>query len=64
MKKLVNFLVWTILLAPPVFLWMIWQKLPDSVPMHYNIHGEADRYGSKSELLTVIGVMLRVNIGV
>ncbi|MBN8858221.1 MAG: SdpI family protein [Sphingobacteriales bacterium] len=64
MKKLVNFLVWTILLAPPVFLWMIWQKLPDSVPMHYNIHGEADRYGSKSELLTVIGVMLIVNIGV
>jgi uncharacterized membrane protein len=64
MKKLVNLLVWAVLLAPPLFLWAIWQKLPERVPMHYNINGEADRYGSKSELITVIGIMLIVNIGV
>ncbi len=27
-----------------------WSDLPDQVPMHFNLQGEADRYGSKSEL--------------
>lgn len=64
MKRFVPFLAWAVLLAPPVFLWVLWQKLPERVPMHYNINGEVDRYGSKSELLTVIAAMLIVNIGV
>ncbi len=64
MKKSLIYLAWAVLLAPPVFLWAIWQKLPERVPMHYNINGEADRYGSKSELIMVIGVMLVMNIGV
>ena len=64
MKKFIPFLVWVVLLAPPVFLWTIWQKLPDRVPMHYNISGEVDRYGNKSELITVMGVMFLLNIGV
>ena len=28
-----------------------WIKAPDTVPIHYNIYGEADGYGSKSEML-------------
>ena len=27
-----------------------WNDVPDQVPMHFNLQGEADRYGSKSEL--------------
>ena len=41
-----------ILVAIPfIYLGIIWNELPDSVPMHWNIRGEIDRYGSKSELL-------------
>ena len=64
MKKFLPYLTWMVLLAPLVFLRAIWKKLPDHVPMHYNINGEVDRYGSKSELITLICFMLALNIGV
>ena len=38
-------------LAPLVYLASVWNKLPEKVAMHYNIHGEPDRYGSKIELI-------------
>jgi|SRR5690625_3075775 len=30
---------------------VVWNKLPDQVPAHYNAAGEVDRWGSKWELL-------------
>lgn len=42
-----------IVLLPFLYLALLWNRLPDKVPMHYNIHGEVDRYGDKSELLLI-----------
>lgn len=38
---------------PFIYLAYIWSDLPLEVPVHWNIDGEADRYGSKSELLLI-----------
>jgi uncharacterized membrane protein len=42
--------LWAILAIPMGYLIAVFPSLPDSVPMHYNMAGEIDRYGSKAEL--------------
>lgn len=39
-----------LLSLPFLYLGVIWNELPDRVTLHWNIKGEIDRYGSKSEL--------------
>ncbi|WP_318310687.1 SdpI family protein [Flagellimonas crocea] len=46
-----------IVLLPFLYLAYIWDQLPEKVPLHYNIKGEIDRYGDKSELI-LIPIML------
>lgn len=36
---------------PIVYLATIWSSLPEKIPGHYNVLGEVDRWGSKTELL-------------
>ncbi|TCT19327.1 uncharacterized protein DUF1648 [Melghiribacillus thermohalophilus] len=38
-----------------LFLILVWNRLPDEVPGHYNALGEVDRWGSKWELLVLPG---------
>ena len=42
-----------IVAAPFIYLASIWKGLPASVPLHWDIKGEIDRYGDKSELLLI-----------
>lgn len=42
-----------LVLLPFAYLAFIWNGLPAEVPVHWNIKGEADRYGSKSQLLLI-----------
>lgn len=44
MKKTILFIAVTI---PLIYYVMVSSQLPDSVPVHFNIYGEPDRYGSK-----------------
>lgn len=42
-----------IVLLPFLYLAYVWNQLPSEVPLHYNIRGEVDRYGDKSELILI-----------
>lgn len=42
-----------IVAAPFIYLASIWQDLPQKVPVHWDVNGEIDRYGEKSELLLI-----------
>lgn len=42
-----------IVLLPFIYLAYVWNELPNNVPMHWNIEGEVDRYGDKSELIMI-----------
>ncbi|MCB0374069.1 MAG: SdpI family protein [Muricauda sp.] len=46
-----------IVLLPFLYLAYVWNQLPAQVPLHYNIKGEVDRYGDKSEMI-LIPIML------
>jgi uncharacterized membrane protein len=39
--------------TPFAYLASIWTELPQEVPLHWNLQGEIDRWGSKSDLLFV-----------
>lgn len=42
-----------IVLLPFAYLAYIWNQLPQQVPVHWNIRGEIDRYGDKTELIWI-----------
>ena len=42
-----------IVLVPFIYLAYIWNDLPEQVPLHWNVRGEVDKYGSKTELLLI-----------
>ena len=64
MNKLTKYLIWPVFAFPATYLAFIWNDLPEKVPMHYNLKGVVDRYGNKTELLILLGVVTVINIGV
>jgi uncharacterized membrane protein len=52
---------WLVIAAPAIYLLIIWNNIPDIVPMHYDLEGNIDRYGSKKELIFLVGVITVVN---
>jgi len=42
-----------IVLLPFLYLGYSWKDLPDQVPLHWNLNGEIDRWGNKSELIFI-----------
>lgn len=54
-------LVW---IVPAIFLLSVYASLPAIVPMHYGIDGKPDRYGNKSEMILLTGIMMFVALGV
>lgn len=42
-----------IVLLPFIYLAYIWNELPNKVPMHWNLKGEIDRYGDKTEMIII-----------
>ncbi|MBR0599995.1 SdpI family protein [Sinanaerobacter chloroacetimidivorans] len=40
--------IWIILLIPIIIAVFVYPYMPDQVPMHWNINGEVDNYGSKT----------------
>ena len=49
--KIFNVIALATLLSGVLLLIVYWSKLPDTVPIHFNIKGEADGWGSKYTLI-------------
>lgn len=56
-KYVREFLLWILISLPYVYLAMVWNELPDVVPTHFNLEGQADAWSDKSTLLWLPGVM-------
>jgi uncharacterized membrane protein len=64
MDKFLKKIVWLIIIVPLIYLAIVWNRLPNKIAMHFDIHGNADKYDSKNEFLLFIGIMLVVSAGV
>src|SRR5690348_1971733 len=49
--------IWLILLLPFIYSFIIWNKIPDRVPTHFDVHGEPNDYSSKILALVLLPVM-------
>lgn len=47
----------SIALLPFIYLAIIWNKLPQKVPMHMNMNGEVDRWGNRLELIFMLCII-------
>lgn len=61
MKALFKKIIWLIIAAPAVYLALVWNKLPEKVAIHYDLKGKPDEYGSKSELLLMVVILIVMN---
>lgn len=64
MKRTPLIVLCLLMLCPLLYLFFTWGNLPDQVPIHFNMKGEADRIGSKTELLWLIIFLVGLNFGV
>ena len=62
MNSLLKRIAWPIMMAPVVYLAVVWNRLPEKLAMHFDLQGNADRYGNKNELITMILILLGTNI--
>ena len=58
MKKTLDYLMWGIIVAPLVYLIMVWNQLPEIVPTHFGISGKPDAYGPKWTLIILSAVSI------
>lgn len=63
MEKTKKIAFWLIVICPLAYLAIVWSSLPAEIPMHFNINGEADRYGNRLELLWMVVFLIALNIG-
>jgi len=62
MNKWLTIIVWPVMAAPLLYLAFAWQQLPEKIPMHFNLRGEADRMGDRQELLVMALVLSGMNL--
>jgi immunity protein, SdpI family len=62
MDKFLKRIIWLFIIAPAAYLAIVWNTVPDTVPLHANLKGVVDRYGSKNELITMILILTVANV--
>ena len=53
-----------VLLSPMIFGMIVWNKLPESMPIHWGVNGEADRWSSKPFAVFVLPLFILALHGV
>jgi uncharacterized membrane protein len=64
MDKLLKYSIGPIILAPVIYLFIIWNSLPEKIAMHFKQDGTAYRFGNKIELLIGIFIFFAISIGI
>lgn len=57
-------IIWLFIIGPVIYLAIVWNSIPETVAMHFNLKGEPDRYGNKNELITMTLILTAVNLAV
>ena len=47
-------ILWLIILIPFAYMGLVWNELPEQVPVHFNLKGEADNWAGKTTLISII----------
>ena len=58
MDKFLKKIVWLFIIAPAIYLAIVWNKLPEKIAANFNEQGNPDRYGSKTGLIIEVVVIM------
>jgi len=62
--SLMDLFVFIIWMAPLIYLGFTYPSLPNTVAVHFNIDGQADRMGNKSEVATGVCILSAMSAGI
>ncbi len=62
MNRIIKKLVWPFMAVPLIYLALVWKKLPEKVALHFDLKGDPDRFGDKSELVVSAIILTAVNV--
>jgi uncharacterized membrane protein len=62
MKKSLHLVVAFAVLAPAIYLYTIYGKLPETIPTHFGLDGNADDWGPKKELWLLTAILSVVSV--
>ena len=62
MDKFLKRVIWLFIIGPAVYLAIVWNSIPKTIAMHFNLKGEPDRFGDKNELITMTIILTAVNV--
>jgi uncharacterized membrane protein len=62
MNTFFKLMIWPVLLAPVIYLAVIWSSLPARVAVHFDITGTPDRFGPKSETAIAVAIITIISI--
>jgi uncharacterized membrane protein len=57
MDNFLKKIVWLIIIAPAIYLAIVWNNLPKKIAMHFNLKGVPNGYGSRSDLILVTALL-------
>ncbi len=57
MNTFLNRIAWVIIIAPLLYLTMVWKKIPEKIATHFDIHGNPNEFGNKNQLWIGIGAI-------
>ena len=61
MDKFLKRVIWLIIIAPGIYLAIVWNTLPETIAIHFNLKGDIDRYGTRNELIIMILILTFLN---
>jgi uncharacterized membrane protein len=54
-KYLKEVVLWVIIVIPYIYLYTVWNSLPESVPTHFDLAGNPNDWSSKTSLIFIVG---------
>ena len=64
MTRYFKYIIWPLAVVPLIYLFGIWKELPEEMAIHFDLKGNPDRYGNKSELLVMVAVLSAMSIAI
>lgn len=61
-SKTTTIIISLIIIAIAAYVLIMYNQLPDKIPMHWNMQGEVDSYGSKIAIFNFLGLLLGINV--
>lgn len=62
METILRRVIWIIILIPAAYLALIWNHVPQTVPIHFDINGNVDGYTNRNNFLVLMITLTVVNM--